>query len=135
MLRVVGTKYPLIIYDHISDIKAAKKVKWLLFRQFLVIIGNNDFSRTFLSLRLRVYWDYWRNILISVKSFNSIPLVFVKTQWRAKCVLSLLRLGLLRVVFSGGGQFDPLFILQEKLLILMCHCLTLLNNLFKVGWM
>ena len=34
--------------------------------------------------------------------------------------LTLIRLGFLRVVFSGGwergGQFDPLFIFQEKLI-------------------
>ena len=31
MLRIIGTKCQLIIYDHIPDFKAAKEVKWLFF--------------------------------------------------------------------------------------------------------
>ena len=46
----------------------------------------------------------------------SVPLVFIKAQWRAKFVLTPIRLSLLRVVISGEGGgpiFDPPFIFQE----------------------
>ena len=46
--------------------------------------------------------------------------------------LALIRLGFLRVVFSGGERhFDPSFIFQEELNLYQYNFIQLLNNLFK----
>ena len=47
--------------------------------------------------------------------------------------LTLIRLDFVKAVFSGGSQFETLFIFQEELLKYRYNFIQLLKNLFKVG--
>ena len=67
-----------------------------------------------------------QNVIFKQKRFLNIQKLFQVLPW-SEWMLTLIRLGFVRVAFSRGGQFNPPFIYQYNFI-------QLLNNLFKVSW-
>ena len=63
-------------------------------------------------LRYQIFSKYHNLLLFNmlINKFSTVILLWLLE------TLTLIRLGFLRVVFSGGGQSEPPFIFQEELI-------------------